>query len=106
LIEGKFTKEELAEARDLTDEGRKIESVDDLTFGEYVRLLENPERWDKLTLALDRATFVKDLEEVRGIRNDVMHFDPEGIDDRGLKKLRDFVTFLQRIQKLLAKSQR
>jgi hypothetical protein len=53
-----------------------------------------------LELALDRRTFVKDLEEVRGIRNDDMHFDPEGIDYSELKKLRDFAGFLQRIQKL------
>lgn len=66
LIEGKFTKAELSEARDPAADGRKIESVADLTFGEYVRLLENPDRWDKLALALDRATFVRDLEEVRG----------------------------------------
>lgn len=104
LIEGKFTKEELAEARDPTDESRTIETVNDLTFGEYVRLLENPNRWDKLALALDRVTFVKDLEQVRGIRNDVMHFDPEGLDDGDLKKLRDFVTFLQRIQRLRMKA--
>jgi hypothetical protein len=104
LIEGKFTKQDLAEARNPTDAGREIESVSDLTFGEYVRLLENPDRWDKLDLALDRVTFVKDLEEVRIIRNDVMHFDPEGIDDGDLKKLRDFVAFLQRVQRLLAKS--
>jgi|HubBroStandDraft_2_1064218.scaffolds.fasta_scaffold44364_2 predicted transcriptional regulator len=100
LIEGRFTKEELTLARDPVDQSRQIESVTDMTFGEYVRLLENPDRWAKLELALDRRTFVKDLEEVRGIRNDVMHFDPEGIDYSELKKLRDFAGFLQRIQKL------
>ena len=104
LIEGKFTTEELATARDPLDEHRKVESVADLTFGEYIRLLESPDRWNKLALALDRSTFVKDLEEVRGIRNDVMHFDPEGIDDNDLKKLRDFVGFLRRIQRLKLKS--
>jgi CBS domain-containing protein len=100
LIEGKFTRDELAEARNPLDEGRVVEAVSDLTFGEYVRLLENSDRWNKLGLALDRATFVRDLEEVREIRNDVMHFDPEGIDSNDLKKLRDFAGFLQRVQKL------
>lgn len=104
LIEGKFTKDELTQARNPLDEGRQVEDVNDLTFGEYVRLLENSDRWNKLGLALDRGTFVKDLEEVREIRNDVMHFDPEGIDGNDLKKLRDFAGFLQRVQKLRTKS--
>jgi len=104
LIEGRFTNEELAVARDPLDTNRMIESVSDLTFGEYVRLLESADRWDRLGLALDRTTFVKDLEEVRRIRNDVMHFDPEGIDESDLKMLRTFVNFLQRIQRLRAKA--
>jgi CBS domain-containing protein len=104
LIEGKFTKDELTQARNPLDEGRQVEDVNDLTFGEYVRMLGNSERWNKLGLALDRSTFVKDLEEVREIRNDVMHFDPEGIDGNDLKKLRDFAGFLQRVQKLRTKS--
>ncbi len=100
LISGKFTNEELASARDVQDPTRAIEGVSDLTFGEYVRLLENPANWEKLNLQIDRAIFVKKLDEIRAIRNDVMHFDPEGIEEGDLKKLRDFVSFLQRLQEL------
>lgn len=100
LIAGRFTKEQLAAVRDLADSARPVENVSDLTFGEYVRLLENPQNWQRLGVNIDRATFVKELEEIRIIRNDVMHFDPEGIEERDLKKLRDFVGFLQRLQKL------
>ena len=100
LISGRFTKEELASARDAQEVSRPIEGVSDLTFGEYVRLLENPANWERLNLQIDRAIFVKKLEEIRVIRNDVMHFDPEGIEEGDLKKLRDFVLFLQRLQKL------
>jgi predicted transcriptional regulator len=100
LISGKFTKEELASARDVEEPNRAVEGVSDLTFGEYVRLLENPENWVRLSLKIDRAIFVKKLEEVRVIRNDIMHFDPEGIEEADLKKLRDFVSFLQRLQNL------
>lgn len=90
----------MATARDATDASRPVEDVSDLTFGEYVRLLENPANWQKLNLRIDRSHFVKKLEEIRVIRNDVMHFDPEGIEETDLKKLRDFVAFLQRLQRL------
>lgn len=104
LIATKFSREELATARDATEASRPVEDVSDLTFGEYVRLLENPGNWQKLSLRIDRSHFVKKLEEIRVIRNDVMHFDPEGIEESDLKKLRDFVAFLQRLQRLKIES--
>jgi hypothetical protein len=42
LISGKFTKDDLASARDFQDPNRAVEDVSDLTFGECVRLLEDP----------------------------------------------------------------
>jgi CBS domain-containing protein len=97
LIAAKFTQDELQDVRDPTDASRVVHVVADLTFGEYVRLLEKPERWNKLALALDRALFVKRLEEVRRIRNDVMHFDPDGVAESELDKLRDFARFLRQV---------
>lgn len=81
LIDGRFTADELASSKDSADADRKIESVADLTFGEYIRLLENPVNWAKTGLAVDRAIFIHELDQVRRIRNDVMHFDPDGITD-------------------------
>lgn len=95
MIQDKFTPEELLEARDPKDAERDVHSVEDLTFGEYVRLLENPDRWSNLGLSIDRTIFIKQLEQIRMIRNDVMHFDPDGIADSDLEILRDFVRFLQ-----------
>lgn len=76
-----------------------MEDVSDLTLGECMRLIERPDNWQKLELKIDRAVFVKGLDEIRRIRNDVMHFDPEGTDEGDVKKLRDFVAFLQRLQR-------
>jgi CBS domain-containing protein len=98
LIGGKFTAAELKAVRDDNDSDREVESVADLTFGEYVRLLENPAQWERLSLGVDRATFVKELDKIRGIRNDVMHFDPDGITEADLQALRRFVGFLQRLR--------
>lgn len=102
LMERKFSSEELAEARDPSDADRQITSVADLTFGEYIRLLENPRRWGQLGIAIDRAVFVRGLSEIRDIRNDVMHFDPDGVSEDDLGKLRNFAQFLERLQRLQA----
>jgi len=100
LIDAKFKKEDLEGARDPSDADRKVNSASDLTFGEYVRLLENDSQWEKLELKLDRRAFVAKLDAVRLIRNDVMHFDPEGIAEKDLDSLRSFVKFLQDLRQI------
>ena len=71
--------------------------MSDLTFGEYKRLLD-PSRWSALALRLDRGVFVSLLDKVRETRNEVMHFDPDGIEDQKLGVLRDFARFLRMLQ--------
>ena len=100
IIDERFAQADLSAVRDPADAGRDINSVADLSFGEYVRLLEHHERWAKLGLPIDRATFVERLDKVRQIRNDVMHFDPDGIPDADLEALRDSTRFLQRLQEM------
>jgi hypothetical protein len=72
LIADKYHKAELIEACDPSDAGRQIEDVSDLTLGEYIRLLENPKRWEKLGVPIDRKTFTDELKRVGRIRNDVI----------------------------------
>jgi len=98
VVSQRFTATELRSAKDPTDAKREVTSVADLTYGEYKRLLENPERWEKLNITVDRRTCIEKFENVRRIRNDVMHFDPEGIPVRDLQAIREFARFLQRIQ--------
>lgn len=100
IIDGKFTSEDLSIVKDPSDTARIIERVSDLTFGEYVRLLENDVRWEKLLMPIPRSAFVKQLNEVRVIRNDVMHFDPDGLPPMQLDKLRNFVRLLQTLQQV------
>src|SRR3546814_19793644 len=69
-----FTAKELGDVQD-PNTPREINSVADLTFGEYVRLLQNPENWTRLDSRLDRAIFCGQLERVSMIRNQVMHFE-------------------------------
>lgn len=98
VISQRFTSAELESAKDPTDTKRVVASVADLTYGEYIRLLENPERWAKLNITVDRKTCMEKFERVRRIRNDVLHFDPDGIPEKDLMTLREFARFLQRVQ--------
>lgn len=95
LIDGRFSLDQLKAARDPSDSERKIENVANLTFGEYVRLLENPDNWDRLGYDLSGTECVKRLRQVGRIRNDVMHFHPDGISPEDLELLRETRKFLQ-----------
>ena len=100
LLHGKFTKDELVSVKEASDTERVVEAVADLTFGEYARLLEPESNWAKLQLEVDRVQFIKRLHQIRETRNDVMHFDPDGIGEEDLKSLREFCAFLRRLREV------
>ena len=82
IVRGKFSVGKFAEASDGNKEAR---GPDDLTLGDYCRLLGNEESWNELNLPVDRKEFIRHLDSVRSIRNDIMHFsadehDPEDIE--------------------------
>jgi hypothetical protein len=95
LLSGKFTRGELKECVDPSDDEREINDLTDLSFGEYIRLIDNHDRWEKLQVNLDRLTVVRQLHDVRKIRNDVMHFRPDGTAPEDLVALKETATFLQ-----------
>jgi CBS domain-containing protein len=99
LIDGKFTKSQLAGAANQSD-SREVESVADLTFGEYIRLFQVDKNWSRVGLKVDKTIFIKELDKVRIIRNNIMHFDPDGISDDDHKLLRHFVRFMQQLQEI------
>jgi hypothetical protein len=80
-LRAKPTKDELRAQIDSRDSERVStgKTVEDLTFGELIRSLGTPTIWSRTGLGLDRALFVENLDEVRRIRNKVMHFHPDGI---------------------------
>ena len=104
LIRPKFSIEELQTAKDPADADRRIGDASDMTFGEYIRLLENRVNWEKLGIAIEASIFVSQLNEVREIRNDVMHFNPEGIEDKDMETLRRVNSFLQSMVAILPKN--
>lgn len=98
LIAGKFTVAELRAASHEGDLDRDVGDVNDMTFGEYLRLLQRPEHWDRLKLPIDRRQFIACLDEVRGVRNEVMHFDPGAQRPEQLETLRRASRFLRELQ--------
>lgn len=64
--------------------GSKRTKAEDLTFGQYKRLLEEPARWTKFGLGITSASFCKLLDDVREIRNRLAHFNTEDLDDSKL----------------------
>ncbi|WP_228002391.1 CBS domain-containing protein [Nocardia australiensis] len=75
---------------------REITSFDQLSVGDYRRVLENREVWEKLGWPLDRSAFISRLEEIRLIRNKVMHFHPDPVPEDAVDKLRMFNNLLHR----------
>lgn len=98
VLHGKFSSKELEDAKGPGEDGRVIQGVADLTFGEYIRLIETEKSWKKLNLEVDRVEFINRLNKIRDIRNDVMHFDPDGLEPSDMEVLRDFAKFLKRLR--------
>lgn len=97
MIDGVFL---LEDVQDICHEhNRPVQTVDDLTFGEYVRLLENPDNWNKLPIGdkIDRKIFIEQLKQINDIRNDVMHFNPEGLAEEDIRLLTETINFLRTI---------
>jgi len=106
LISEKFTDDEVVTALNLKRPARQSGVVHSLTFWNYIRFLDEPSRWEKLGLRVDVQLFRNEVDEIRDIRNDVMHFDPDPITRDDLKKLRGFADFLSRVRTLKAAPQK
>jgi hypothetical protein len=76
--------------------GRAIAEFGQLGFGDYQRILENKDVWDRLGWPLDRQAFIARLDEIRRIRNSVMHFHPDPVSEDAVEKLRNFTMLLHR----------
>jgi CBS domain-containing protein len=90
-----FTPAELANIRDPRDTTRDVESASDLTIGEYIRLLENPSNWSKTGWQAERSIFIEALQSVREIRNEVLHFSPDPLDEDQIGELRSFIRWMK-----------
>lgn len=75
---------------------RPVKSFNELGFGDYQRVLEKKDIWEKLGWPLDRQKFIVRLDEIREIRNKVMHFHPDPVSEEAIDMLRNFNSLLHR----------
>jgi len=94
LISSRFDIDEICAVCD-PDGTRGIKSYDDLSIGGYEQILKNKDSWAKLGWPLDRVMFTNRLAELREIRNDIMHFNPDPIPLDTVQKLRHFLALLR-----------
>jgi predicted transcriptional regulator len=101
ILDGKFLLEEMKDFCKEDGDIKDIKYIDDLTFGNYIRIIENPDNWERLKLSIERSHFIKQLHKIRDIRNDVMHFDPEGITNEQREDLLKMSKFLMELRKFI-----
>ncbi|KZK81219.1 CBS domain protein [Pseudovibrio sp. Ad13] len=83
--------------RDDAERNASITKVSQLTFGEYQRIFGKEENWEKLNFVACRKTFCKELDEVRKLRNEIMHFHPDVVDDGDLAPLHRLSRLLEQL---------
>lgn len=101
LLSGKFKREELkATIQKVPEAERDIDGLEDLTFGQYQRLLDNDQRWKRVGIGLDRKQFVERLNRVREIRNDIMHFNPDPPAEADISQVRRMAQMLRTVRRI------
>jgi restriction system protein len=90
-----FTLEELRRAT----RQPKLRSAADMTLGQYLYLLKDETRWQRMHWVVDRVMFVGYLEGVRKIRNRVMHFGVQ-LDEQDKRQLVSFLHFMRSLDPL------
>lgn len=96
LIGDKFTADELKEVK-FGDDEREVNSVADLTFSEYIQLMRKGDNWSKLGINVDKGEFTNNLDRIREIRNEVMHFSSEPLTAEDIEQLQSTLKFLKHL---------
>ncbi|MBY6363261.1 CBS domain-containing protein [Rhodococcoides corynebacterioides] len=86
-----------AVVHDSPERARKVNSAAGLTIGEMMRLFEPDKNWTELGTVADRKTFLEALEEMRKLRNAIMHFNPDPHESSALTATRNFVKWLEHL---------
>lgn len=94
IVEAIFPMETISVLCD-PDSRRSLSGCEQLTMGDYQRILENPECWDKLNWQLDRKAVCARLDEIAKIRNNLMHFNNDPLPEDVISMLQNFLGLLQ-----------
>lgn len=99
IVDRCFEPDDLAAYVDPDDPDRQIEAAMSLTFGEYVRLFQDPDAWEAIGLVADRKVFCAHLDEVRQIRNAIMHFSPDPLEDADFASIKNLLRWLRSLDR-------
>ncbi|MFI7080608.1 hypothetical protein ACIBO1_25220 [Micromonospora sp. NPDC049903] len=97
LLQNMFDEETVKQA--CSAAGSSFKSFDSMSIGQYQAVLDNPDCWKQLGWPLDRKTFVKRLDRLRKVRNNVMHFNPDPVRPADVGRLRNFLDLIRRYSK-------
>ena len=75
--------------------GTKPKSYDSMTMNHYITVMRDADCWAAFGWPLDRTAFVAQLDSLRRIRNDVMHFNPDGVPGDTISKLRHVLALIR-----------
>lgn len=94
LLQNTFEEETIRQA--CSSAGLTFKSVDSMSIGQYQVVLDNPNCWAQLGWPLDRKQFIARLNELRTVRNNVMHFNPDPVKISEVNKLRNFLQLIRK----------
>ena len=97
ILNGKFTLGEINDIIKKEQGAQEVNSIDELTFGQYLRIIEGNENWEKLNLKFDKKIIIEKLTAVKNLRNDIMHFDPTDITPEQVNELSNGSDFLNSV---------
>ncbi|MEZ5993596.1 MAG: CBS domain-containing protein [Planctomycetota bacterium] len=100
LLKKHATSQDYAHARSKNPGGSKAgiaKQPSDLVFSEYITVLTRDEVWRSMGLRIDQGEFIRLLDRVREIRNQVMHFDPRRDDAAVTTELRKAARMLGKV---------
>ncbi|MCZ7437720.1 hypothetical protein O7598_15035 [Micromonospora sp. WMMC241] len=93
LLQNTFDEETVKQA--CLSAGASFKSFDSMSIGQYQAVLDNPDCWKQLGWPLDRKVFIKRLDRLRRVRNNVMHFNPDPVKLADVHKLRNFLDLIR-----------
>jgi CBS domain-containing protein len=77
--------------------GPGVTNADKLSLGQYRQLLQDPARWAKFGLAIDRSWFCDLLKTVKDTRNELAHFAVDRLEGHQLDEVNSLLGLLRNL---------
>jgi predicted transcriptional regulator len=95
LLVNKLEESDITKVLDAEKLTKEFTDLTSLSFGNYVRIIENQDNYTKLKIKLKKSVLVNMLKKTNKLRNDIMHFNPEEMDPEDLEHLEETLRILK-----------